>query len=397
MTTNLIFWPGSGSNPSGITPLGLYDDDDAFNEDAPRIASWIATRLGYPVMAVELTDVQLYACIEESISEYSSQVNEFNMRENMLTIQGTSTSGSISQKLIQGTSLPYIITISEQYGEVAGVGGFVDVKQGYIDSIPGQQEYDLQALWAAVSESGNRIEIRRIFHDRTPAIARGGFGFGDTSYGPNDGQNWLLGEFGWAGYDGGLNASGGATTGQFMMMPLYETLLRTQAIEFNDVIRRSQFSFEIVNNKLKIMPVPADNLERVWFQYIVTKDRVSTSIYDGTDKVSDYSNAPYTNIQYGNVNDVGRNWIRKYALALAKESLGRILSKYESIPTPNAEVRMDGPILRQEAERDKQILWEQLRETLTETGRSKQMDKMAQNEEKSQDVLRRAPIPFYIG
>lgn len=397
MNTNVNYWPGSGSYPAGQTPLGLYDDDDVFNEDAPKIASWVATRLGYPVMSVELTDIQIYACIEEAISEYSAQVNEFNMRENMLVLQGTSASGSISQKLIQGTSLPYIITISEQYGEVAGVGGFVDVKQGYIDSIPGQQEYDLQSLWAAVSESGNRIEVRRIFHERSPAIARGGFGFGDSSYGPNDGQNWLLGEFGWAGYDGGLNAAGGATTGQFMMMPLYETLLRTQAIEFNDIIRRSEFSFEIVNNKLKIMPVPADNLDRVWFQYIVTNDRAGTSISNNTTLVADYSNAPYTNIQYVNINDVGRNWIRKYTLALAKESLGRILSKYESIPTPNAEVRMDGPILRQEAERDKQVLWEQLRETLFETGKSKQMEKMSQNEEKSQDILRRAPLLFYIG
>jgi hypothetical protein len=88
-------------------------------------------------------------------------------------------------------------------------------KLGYIDTIENQQEYDLQAVWGAVSESNKRIEIRRVFHERSPAISRGGFGFGDVGNGPSDGTNNLLGEFGWAGYDGGLNAIGGGVTGHW--------------------------------------------------------------------------------------------------------------------------------------------------------------------------------------
>jgi hypothetical protein len=394
-TTNPIFWPGSGSAPSGLTPLGLYDDDDKFNDDAPKVATWVATRLGYPIMSVELTDAQLYACFEEAISEYSAQVNEFNMRDNMMAIQGAKISGSISQKLITGSPVRRVISLSDQYGTEAGVGGNVDWKRGYIDTTTEQQEYDLQALWGAVSESGNRIEIRRVFHDRSPAIARGGFGVGDATTGPNDGSNYLLGEFGWAGYDGGLNATGGATTGQFMLMPIFETILRTQAIEFNDQIRRSQYSFELINNKIKLFPSPSG--ERLWFQYTVKQDAEATAISTGSGVISDYSNAPYSDIPYANINDVGLRWIRKYTLALAKESLGRILSKYESLPIPNAEVRLDGPTLRQESAVEKDTLWQQLRETLEETGRAKQMEKMAQNEEKAQDILRKAPLYIYVG
>lgn len=403
MPVNAIFWAGSGSSPIGNTSLGIYDDDDQFIEDAPKVAAWVCQRLGYPVMDIEMTDSQIYDCFEEAITEYSSQVNEFNLRENMLALQGapTSTKSNFTQKLMKANPLPFVIELSHMYGTEASVGGKVDMKRGYVDLQTGEQEYDLQCLWGSVSESGNRVEIRRVFHERSPAISRGGFGFGDASSGPNDGQNYLLGEFGWAGYDGGLNNAGGATTGQFLVMPIFETVLRTQAVEFNDQIRRSQYSFELVNNKLRIFPRPATG-QRLWFDYYVEKDKFAASSAGAsgtstTSIVSDYSNAPYNNMLYTNINDVGKRWIRRYTLALAKETLGRILSKYESIPIPNSEVRLDGPTLRQEAEKEKDTLWEQLRETLGETGRRSQLEKMRENEENSQQLLKGAPLLLYIG
>ena len=401
-----VWWAGSGSSPIQNTSLGIYENDDRFVEDAPKIAAWACSRLGYPVMSIEMTDRQLYDCFEEAITEYSAQVNEFNMRENMLALQGVPTTAitNFSGKVIQGTALPYIVELSDMYGTEAGVGGKVDWKKGYIDCAAGQQEYDLQSLWASVSESGNRIEIRRIFHDRTPAVSRGGFGFGPSTGGPSDGQTALLGEFGWAGYDGGLNAFGGAggsSMGMFLVMPMFETLLRTQAIEFNDQIRRSQYTFELINNKLKLFPRPEFN-ERMWFQYTVTKEKYAAQISGSsntcTDQtvVSDYSNAPYNNILYSNINDVGKRWIRRYTLALVKESLGRILSKYENIPIPNSEVRLDGPTLRQEAEREKDTLWEQLREALEQTGKKEQLTKVNENEENANEILNRVPKFIYI-
>lgn|SRR6185312_3284066 len=399
-----IFWPGSGSSPIGNTSLGLYEDDDLFVNDAPLIASWVASRLGYPIMAVELTDRQIYDMFVEAITEYSSQVNEFNIRENMLAIQGASTASSFTQRLVKGSPLPFTIEVAQDYGTEAGAGGNVDWKRGYIDTTPGQQQYDLQQVWANVSESGNRIEIRKIWHDRSPAISRGGFGFGDVGVGPNDASNNLLGEFGWAGFDGGLNGvTGAGTAGQFLIMPMYETLLRVQAIELNDEIRRSQYSFELINNKITFTPVPVG--ERIYFQYLVTQDKfdvatgdtlISGSQSSAGSIVSDYSNAPYTNIPYSTINDVGKRWIRKYTLMLCKETLGRILSKYENMPIPNAEVRLDGELLRQEAEKEKSDLWEQLRESLAEAGRQKQFEKNKQNIENQQEILRRAPMGFYI-
>jgi hypothetical protein len=401
-----VFWQGSGS--AVVTSLGIFDDEDAFSNDAPLIAAWVCSRLGYPIMAVELQSTQLYDCFSEAILEYSAQVNEFNMRDNMLGLQGRTTASSLTHQLITGGPLPMIIELSEAYGTEAGAGGNVDWKRGFIDTTMGQSIYDLQALWANPSESGNRIEIRRIYHDRAPAIVRGGFGYGDIGAGPTDGTNNLLGEFGWQGYDGGLNSFGGSgTAGQFIVMPVFETLLRTQAVEFNDQVRRSQYSFELINNKIRLFPLPTG--ERLWFEYLVKQDKfgaqsaTSGSAAAGStgtpgSVVSDMSNAPYNNMPYGTINDVGRRWIQKMTLALAKETLGRILSKYESIPAPNLNdgFRMDGPTLRQESEKEKATLWEQLRESLEQSARHAQLEKAKDNELNSQEILKLAPMPFRI-
>lgn len=404
-TIPAIFWSGSTS-VIGKTPFGYFDNDTDFEVEAPKIADWIAKSFGYPVMQVELNEQLIYAMIEEAVTEYSSQVNEFLMRDNMLYIQGIPTAsgygvdnvgGGITQDLIQGGPLPYVISISQTYGEEAGAGGNVDWKRGYITTAQGVQEYDLIASWSFVSESGNAIEIKRIFHDRTPAISRGGFGFGDTGVGPTDASNNLLGEFGWAGYDGGLNGTAGnSTAGQFMIMPVYETLERVQAIMFNDEIRRSQFSFELINNKLKLFPVPFENGFNVYFEYIVTNDRTGQQVNPSGSVVADVSNAPYTMMTYANINDVGRRWIRKFALALAKITLGNIRSKYEAIPSPGAEVRLDGLTLRQEGMQEKEVLYGQLRESLQESGRHAQMLKADENEAHAARIMSRVPMGFVV-
>ena len=41
---------------------------------------------------------------------------------------------------------------------------------------------------------------------------------------------------------------------------------------------------------------------------------------------------------YNQINDPGKQWIRKYTLALSKELLGGIRSKYSTVPIPGGEV-----------------------------------------------------------
>ena len=391
-----VRWPGSGSLvSSGSTPFGFFELDPVFAGDAQAAAKWAATRLGYPITDVEMIDTNFYACFEEACFEYSAQVNQFNIRNNIGVLQGTSTDVNLTQTNVVGSGLPYMIKISQGYGTEFGVGGYVDWKSGSIDLKKGQQHYDLQDLWGNVSESFNRIEIRRIFHNAPPASARIYDPFSMTGMSYSN----ILNEMGFAGY---------SPATQFLMTPIFEDLLRMQAIEFNDLVRKSGYSFELVNNKLSIFPIPTYNF-KLHFEYLLTTERDSQGINSSgsyynvsgsavsSPVIGDYSNVPYNVIPYSTVNSVGKQWIRKYFLALCKEVLGAIRQKYQTIPIPGAEVTLDGGELRQEATAEKTDLITQLRENLDASGRKAQMEMRAAEAEQIQQTLQRVPLGIYIG
>ena len=391
-----VRWPGSGSLiTTGSTPFGYFETDTQFIVDAPNAAKWAATRLGYPIVDIEMIDANFYACFEEACFEYSAQVNQFNIRNNIGVLQGTSANVNLTQTNVAASGLPQLIKIAQGYGTEFGVGGNVDWKKGYINVTGSQQTYDLQALWGDVSESFDRIEIRRIFHEMGPASARIYDPFSMTGMSYSN----VLNEMGFAGY---------SPATQFLMTPIFEDLLRMQAIEFNDLVRKSGYGFELVNNKIKIFPIPTYNF-KMYFEYLLVKDRDSQGIYNSgsfynlsgsfvsSSFIGDYSNVPYNVIPYSGINSVGKQWIRKYFLALCKELLGSIRQKYSTIPIPGAEVTLDGAELRQEASSEKEALITQLRENLEATGRKAQMELREAEAQQMQAVLQRVPMGIYIG
>ena len=379
-------WPGSGSAVSGSTPFGLYDTDTTFQTDAPKFAKWCAKRLGYPITAVELQDTQFYTCLEESVSEYSAQVNQFNIKDNLLSLKGQSTSSNLTQKRLSHTMGEQIF-ISETYGSEAQVGGQIETHKTKITLVSGSQEYDLNTLIADKSGSG-AIEVKRVFYEASPAITR----YFDPYAGTGQQTNNMLDAFGFGG-------SSPAIT--FMLQPVYADLLRTQAIEFNDQVRKSTYSFEIVNNKLKIFPTwTSTTTGSMWIEWnnVSDSDNALRTRYSGSaDTISDISNAPYNNMVYKQINDVGKQWIRKYGLALSKELLGMVRSKYGTIPIPNSEVSLDGDTLRAEATAEKEQLIEQLREMLDQTSNRALMEADREVADNLQEKLKKVPYPIYIG
>ena len=378
-------WPGSGSAVSGSTPFGFYDNDSEFQTEAPQFATWCARRLGYPIMSVELQDAQFYACLEESVSEYSAQVNQFNIKDNLLNLKGQPTGSNFTHKRLAAT-MGATIKLSKQYGTEAEVGGDVDIKQGSISVVSGSQEYDLNALYANVSESGKAIEIRRVYYESTQAIQRFFDPYSTTGYGTIN----LIQGFGFGDYSPAVS---------FTLMPLFEDLLRVQAIELNDSIRKSAYSFTLRNNKLRVFPNP-ESARKLYFDYIITEDRnnpLQTELSGSADVVSDYSNVKYDNMQFTHINDVGKQWIRKYGLALTKELLGIIRSKYGTVPIPNADTTLDGDTLRSEAAAEKEGLITQLREILEQTSRKALLEADKDEAEFLQEKLQKVPYPIYIG
>ena len=381
-----MIYPGSSSFFPGQTPFGIYDNDYIFGEDAPKVSLWCARRLGYPIQNVELIDENFYACFEESVSEYGAQVNQFNIRNNLSNVVGNPTGTNYSQKLVQGNNLSTIINISDSYGTLVGVGGNIDIKRGSIDLVTGQQEYDLNELFADVSESGKQIDVVRVYYEATPAINR----FFDPYSVSGQGTLNLIDEFGFGSF---------SPAAQFVLMPIYEDMLRIQAIEFNDQFRKSAHTFNIVNNKLQIFPIPSSTttMTKLFFDYMVREEFTQNSVRVTPNVVSDYSDIKYDFIPYRNINDVGKQWIRKYTLALVKELLGAIREKYSTVPIPGSEISLDGAALRAEAQTEKEALMTQLRENLEEVSRKVQFENRNTEAQQMQEMLQKIPLAIYIG
>ena len=265
---NISIWDGNAGPVSGSTCYGFYDNDTEFITEAQNFARWAAKRLGYPVVEIELQSGSFYACFEEAVNEYGAQVNQFNIRDNMLNAQGTSTNVDLTQKNIR-SSLHQVVQLAKSYGQEAGVGGNITWRTGSIAVKAGTQDYDLRS-WAD-SNVGEPIEIKRIFHYAPPAVNR----FYDPFVETGLAQTNLLDNFGWLGF---------STAIQYFLFPLYEDLLRIQAIEFHDKIRRSGYSFELINNRLRIFPIPVNDTT-LWFQYIKQSERAlntGSNAHDGT-------------------------------------------------------------------------------------------------------------------
>lgn len=409
LVTN-INWPGSSSFISGAsTPFGLYDNESIFREHADKVNDWVAKRLGYPVQNVELLPDNIYAVFEESISEYSAQVNAFNIRNNLYNMLGQSNDTNLTTTYLEGGNTTQIVKIANSYGSEIGLGPGASVYKGRVDLHPGVQRYDLKNL-SQVSESissgsggyvatipsgslesgshyNTPITITRIYYTGIPAISR----FFDPYAVSAVGTLNLMDEFGFSAF---------SPAAQFVLMPIYEDLLRIQAIEFNDQVRRSAYTFNLVNNILEIFPIPGSTSAtptNLWFEYVITSERTAASISKDTSKISNYANIRYDSMTYASINSVGKQWIWKYTLALAKELLGGIREKYASIPIPEGEISLDGASLRAEAQNDKDRLYEQLRQDLEELSRPKQMEYKAQEAEQVQKMLKNIPLPFYIG
>ena len=166
---NIPIWPGSSSFFPGDTPFGFYDNDFQFQQDTDKFARFAAQRLGYPLVEVELQDINFYTAFEEAVTTYGNELYAYQVADNLLTFQGaTSSIGPANEELPQ-ENLAEVVRLSNQYGVEAGVGGDVTYYTGSLPLIQGKQEYDMNE-WASSSGIEGRIELKRIFYETPPAI-----------------------------------------------------------------------------------------------------------------------------------------------------------------------------------------------------------------------------------
>ena len=380
------------NNASGSTPYGIYDDDSTFQAESKNLCKWVARRLGHPVMQLEFDSGSIYAMFEESVSEYSSHINNYNIKNWMWNSYGGDNRESGSVFSSTGSFEPQTPTmgttfmLSEQYGQAANVGGSTTLHSGSITLVGGKQVYDLETdSTISSSHAGKRLEIQRVFNYGPSAMTR----FYDPFAGSFE-QRQMLDAFGMGNVSPAVS---------FILRPVSYDIARAQAIETNDKVRKSAYSFELINNKLRIFPRPvdADAGGKVYFQYYLRDDKKSTTRTWTNNKVTDPSNVPYKFLIYAEINSAGRQWIRKFTLALSKELLGIIRSKYASMPLPNGEVTMDGEGLKAEGREEKNQLLDDLKEFLESVSLTEKTKAEAEEAEANQTVLARSPLGIYIG
>jgi hypothetical protein len=402
---NKPIWPGSSSFSVGSTPFGFFDNDPMFQQQADSFANHSAQNVGYPIMDVELIDINFYNAFESAVVEYSNQVNQVNITNNLLNTLGINTgskfltNSGFSDTLV-GSSLSYITKLSRAYGTEADSGGNVKWHSASIDIRDGVQTYSIRA---AVEKSlgieltnSSSIEIKRVLHNVPPAIVR----YFDPFVGTGLGSQNLLDSFDFGGFSPSIN---------FMMMPIHQDLLRLQTIEFNDRIRKSHFSFELHGDNIKLFPVPGTQgtaatpyFKNVWIEFLFEEDKANDALLFGNTAVmngvvSDASNIPYKYQKYSQINDMGRAWIYRYGAALVKEMLGYVRGKYSSIPIPNAEVTLNGSDLVSQGQTEKETLITQLREFLEKLTKESMMTRQQAENDALNEILSKVPTKIYIG
>jgi hypothetical protein len=341
-------------------------------------------RLGGPTSASVITSGENFVYIFTTSPQIAGGSAVFGITGSIPTIYiQDSLESELNNKILSNTLATLTTTIAEDYASEAGVGGNYNVISGALKMTVGVQDYDLNA-WAAESASlnpGDRIEIRRIFYEEPPAIVR----YFDPYAGTGTGIQSLLETFGFGQFSPGIN---------FLLMPINFDVQKIQAIEFNDQIRKAAYSFNLVNNKLKIFPIPTRD-QKLFFEYVKISDKFRAIKDNRSNVVTDIMNVPYRNPIYSKINTVGRTWIFKYTLALCREIEAHIRIQFANVNIQGVG-SLQGSELVADARTEKEQLITELKEMLNETSRKGQLERKQQESQFQRDTLNQVPLPIYI-
>ena len=415
--TSIIRLPVTGVVDNVHTlPFGYYEASSLFKAGAVDQVAFTYKMLGGDVLDIELSESNVYSAYETSVLEYSYIVNNHQAKNVLTNFLGATTgtfdqdgalqSGDLSSSL-DGTyaSLKYpkfTFGYSKRVSEGLADGAAVGDGRIYSASITlssNVQDYDLQKIVQDASTDGStmgqdfaskvankRISIRRVYY-RSP------------------GMMWRF-----YGYYGGLNVVGNlytygqySDTSTFEIVPAWQNKLQALAFETSLYTRASHYSYEIRDNRIRIYPPPASPgtgaPEAIWFEFSVPTDawEHDGTRKDGTDGVNNYNTLPFANIPYDNINSMGKQWIRKYALAVTKEMLAQVRGKFGSIPIPGDSVTLNASDLASQAKAEQDALKEELKILLDELTYDTLVERDAKMSEDATKVNTVIPMGVYVG
>tara|TARA_Y100000310_G_scaffold242899_1_gene247144 strand:+ start:1428 stop:2705 length:1278 start_codon:yes stop_codon:yes gene_type:complete len=406
---------GSTAKVSAALPFGIYTGSAPFITGASEQVAYVYKKLGGDVVDIELTPGNVYAAYEEAVLEYSYIVNLYQGKNVLSNVLGSATASFNSRGEIKsgpsGSNLKYprySLGYSKRVGDAAaaagGMGGTVPQYSASFKPVTDQQDYDLQNIISSSSASGvddggtavpysgkvgsKRIIITKVFYRSPRAMWR------------------------FYGYYGGLNVVGNYTTyGQFAddstfeIIPTWQNKMQAMAYEDSIYTRTSHYSFELINNKLRLYPNPSnwgfgDSLnERIWVRFYVDLQpyEMDGTTDQGIEGVNNLNTLPFDNIPFANINAIGQQWIRKYALALCKEMLGQIRGKFTTLPIPGESVTLNHSDLLSQAKAEQDALKEKLMEMLKETEYVALAKQDQEITEAATNVMKVTPLPIFVG
>lgn len=405
-TTSAITLTSTGSTSEVATSLaiGYYTGSTAFLAGASAQVAYTYKRLGGDVLDIELKTTNVYNHYEEAVLEYSYIVNLHQARNSLGQALGGPT-GSFNNKgeLTAGTDaalkypkfkFDYAYRVADSFSTEAGIGGTQPIYSASFDRVNDQQDYDLQYI---ISSSANtdstlpyatdfknkRIKIRQVYY-MTPR------------------QMWRF-----YGYYGGLNVTGDmhnygqySDDSTFEVIPSWQNKLQAIAYEDHLYTRTSHYSYEIINNNLRLFPVPDSvSPEKFWFRFSVDEGAFATGSMDsGVLGVNNMNTLPFENIPFENINSMGQQWIRRFALALSKETLGQIRGKFGgSIPIPGDTVSLNADALLSQAASEQTALREELNKQLDEMLYSKLAETEKAMIDNTDGILQKVPLKIFVG
>jgi len=411
--TSAIILPitGNTDNVAAATPLGVYDSSTEFLSGAAAQVAFTYKRLGGDVLDIELTEDNVYANFEDAVLEYSYLVNIHQSKNIIGSALGGMTgsfthTGQLSASHAlegQNVALTYprftfesAFRIGDGFATEAGVGGRQEIYSASFATVSKQQDYDLQYIVSSSAADADnsafpfynkvgdkRIKIRDVFY-MSPR------------------QMWRF-----YGYYGGLNVTGDMSTyGQyaddssFQVIPAWQNKIQAMQYEDHLYTRTSHYSYEVINNKLRLYPTPDSvSQEKIWFRFTVDSQEIWEDDNDGGQNgVNNMNTLPFENIPYENINSIGHQWIRRFALALSKETLGQIRGKFGgNVPIPGENISLNASDLLGQAKAEQDALREELKTILDEMTYPKLLETDKTMTENAKDIMADVPNGIFVG
>jgi len=412
--TPAIVLPETGSLTEAATaanyPYGMYVANTDFISGAVDQVNYTYRKLGGDVLDIEITQKNVFAAYEESVLEYSYIVNIYQAKNAMGSALGTPT-GTFDHDGQHKTDSPlvddpnmalkypkfefgYVKQISDRTVTEVGLGGTQPIYSASFDKVNGVQDYDLQQIVQSASSNdtsssfygkvgNNRITIRRVWYKTPHAMWR------------------------FYGYYGGINTIGNLSTygmyaddSTFEVIPTWQNKLQAMAYEDAIYTRNSHYSYEIKDNKIRIFPLPGlYSPNKYWIEFTTKLDpwNDTATAKTGVEGVNNLNTVPFANIPYKNINSIGKQWIRRFALSLSKEILGQVRGKFTTIPIPGNTVNLNASDLLSQAKDEQEKLREELKTILAELTYAKVEEEQAGMVKSANEILQSIPYGVYVG